>query len=69
MRQLKYMELRFTSKKPAITDGKREDGDGDGDAKVKLSFYQERVRKSWGKVSTVSNANGVKVSGVSRERD
>lgn len=40
MRQLEYTELRFTSKKPAITDGKREDGDGDGDgdAKVKLSF-------------------------------
>lgn len=36
MRQLEYTELRFTSKKPAITDGKREDGDGD--AKVKLSF-------------------------------
>lgn len=46
-------ELQFTSKKPAITDGKEEDGDGDvdGDAKVKLRFYQERVRKSWGKVS------------------
>jgi hypothetical protein len=49
-------ELRFTSKKPAITDGKEEDGDGDGDvdAKVKLSFGQERVRKSWGRVSKLT---------------